>query len=113
MLYLIIALFALAAVMGLVIAVAIFSGKPSTPKPAVIAHGIFGASALVIFLFYAMGHQDNYPQLSLILFIVAALGGFLLLYNDLKRKPGPKAIVVVHALVAVTAFVILLAFALF
>jgi hypothetical protein len=113
MIYLIIALFALAAVMGLVIAVAIFTRKPSTPKPAVVAHGIFGASGLVLFLYYAMNHADNYPQLSLILFVIAALGGFLLLYNDLKKKPGPIYLVVIHALVAVTAFVVLLAFALF
>jgi hypothetical protein len=113
MLYLIIGLFALAAVMGLVIAVAIFNKKPSTPKPAVIAHGIFGATALVLLLYFVMQNPDNSPKTSLILFVIAALGGFFLLYNDLKKKPGPFSVVIIHALIAVTGFVLLLAFALF
>jgi hypothetical protein len=113
MLYLIVTLFALAAVMGLIIAAAIFNKKPATPKPAVVAHGIFGASALGLLIYYAMQHRGAYPQVSLILFVIAALGGFLLLYNDLKKKPGPFSVVIVHALVAVTAFVLLLAFVLF
>jgi hypothetical protein len=113
MLYVIITLFALAAVMGLVIATAIFNKKLSTPKPAVVAHGIFGATALVLLIYYMVQNPDNYPKVSLILFIVAALGGFVLLYNDLKKNPGPLSIVIVHALVAVTAFVLLLAFVLF
>jgi hypothetical protein len=113
MLYLIIILFALAAVMGLVIATAIFNKKPATPKPAVIAHGIFAATALVLLIYYMLQNPGHYPKVSLILFVVAALGGFVLLYNDLKKKPGPLSIVIVHALVAVTAFVLLLAFVLF
>jgi hypothetical protein len=112
MLYLIIALFALAAVMGIILAAAIFTKKPSTPKGAVVAHGLFAATALVLFIVYAL--NNSFPQVSLILFIVGALGGAVLLYNDLARKkPGPFGLVIVHALVAVTAFVILLAFAFF
>lgn len=114
MLYLIIALFAGAAIMGLIIATAIFTNKPATPKPAVVAHGLFGATALVLLIVYMINNPENYPQISLILFVVAALGGFILVYNDLaKKSPGPKGLVVVHALVAVTAFVLLLAFVLF
>lgn len=114
MLYAIIGVFALAAVMGLVIAVAIFNRKPETPKAAVVAHGLFGATGLVLLIVYAMNNMDNYPQVSLIIFVIAALGGFILLYNDLgKKKPGPISLVVVHALAAVLAFVLLLAFALF
>jgi hypothetical protein len=109
MLNLIVALFALAAVMGLVIASAIFSKKPSTPKAAVAAHGILAASALVLLIYYGM--NNDYPQLALILFVIAALGGLILFTNDMRKKPGPFALVVVHALVAVTAFVILLVFA--
>jgi hypothetical protein len=113
MIYVIITLFALAAVMGIIIAAAIFGNKPSTPKPAVVAHGLFGATALVLLIVFAMNNPMTYPKASLILFVIAALGGFLLLFNDLKKKPGPKGVVVIHALVAVTAFVLLLAFALF
>lgn len=112
MLYLILGLFAVAAVMGLIIANAIISGKPSTPKAAVVAHGLFAATALGLLIYFALQNPDNYPNLSLILFIVAALGGAVLLIRDLQKKPGPVALVVIHALLAVTAFVILLLFAL-
>lgn len=114
MLYLIIALFAGTAIMGLIVATAIFTNKQATPKPAVIIHGLLGATALVLLIVYMLNNPDNYPKVALILFVVAALGGFVLVYNDLgKKKPGPKGLVAVHALIAVTAFVLLLAFVLF
>jgi len=111
MLYLAIGLFALSAVMGLIVAIAIFTKKPETPKPAVYAHGALAATALVLLIVYIMNNPTNYPQLSLILFVAAAIGGFYLFINDLKRKPGPISVVAIHALLAVTAFVLLLAFA--
>ena len=111
MMYLIIGLFALGALMGLILAGGIFKSPPSTSKPALVAHTLFVAAALVLFIVYAMNNPD-YPQLSLILFVVAALGGFYLVYNDLvKKQPGPPSVVVVHAIVAVTAFVLLLVYA--
>lgn len=111
MIYGSIALFALAAVLGLIIATAIFKGK-ETPKPAVYAHGAMAAIGLVLFVLYALQNPTNYPQLSLILFVVAALGGFYLFANDMRKKPGPKPVVIVHALAAVTAFTLLLLFVL-
>jgi len=111
MLYLTIGAFALSAVMGLIVAIAIFTKKPETPKPAVYAHGVLAATALVLLFIYAMNNPANYPQLSLILFVAAAVGGFYLFINDFKNKPGPVSVVVIHALLAVTAFVLLLAFA--
>jgi hypothetical protein len=113
MLYFIIGLFAFAAIFGLTIAVSIYQKKPATNKVVVAAHGLFAATGLVLLIYYMMNNQDNYPKISLILFVVAALGGFVLFINDMRKKPGPFSIVVVHALVAVTAFVLLLVFALF
>ena len=113
MLYLIIALFAFAAVFGIILAVAIYVKKPSTPKGVVAAHGIFAATGLGLLIYYMIQNADNYPKLGLILFVVAALGGAVLFINDMRGKPGPFGIVIVHALVAVSAFVLLLAFASF
>ena len=115
MLYLIISLFALGAVMGLIIATSIFTKNPPvTPKPAVVAHGLFVATALILLVVYWINNPDNRPTTSLVVFLIAALGGFALVYTDLVRKsPGPKGLVVVHALVAVTAFILLLAFVFF
>lgn len=106
-------IFAIAAVLGLTVAVAIITKKPSTPKPAVYAHGLLAATGLVLLIFYTMNNTGNSPRISLILFVIAAVGGFILFFNDVKKKPGPVGLVVVHALVAVTAFVLLLIFAFF
>jgi hypothetical protein len=113
MLYLIITLFALAAVFGLIIAAAIYVKKPSTPKGVVAAHGIFAAVGLVLLIVYAINNPDNYPKISIIIFVIAALGGAVLFFNDMKKKPGPFSLVIVHALAAVTAFVLLLVYAFF
>ncbi|HYG20478.1 MAG TPA: hypothetical protein VD816_16175 [Ohtaekwangia sp.] len=113
MLSVIIILFAIAAVLGIAIAVAIISNKPATPKPAVYAHGLFAATALALLIIYTLNSESSGTRLSLILFVIAALGGFVLFYRDLKKKPGPVGLVVVHALAAVTAFVLLLIHAMF
>jgi hypothetical protein len=113
MLYLAIAIFALAAVMGIIIAAAILGKKPETPKAVVYTHGILAATGLGLLIFYAVNNPENYPQVSLMIFIVAALGGFVLFFNDMKKKPGPAALVFIHALAAVTAFILLLMFAFF
>lgn len=113
MLYLTIALFAVAAVIGLIIANAIIAKKPSTPKGAVVAHGLFAATGLGLLIYYVIENTERSPKVSLILFVLAALGGAVLLVRDLQKKPGPVTLVVMHALIAVTAFALLLVFALF
>ena len=107
MLTLSIVLFALAAVLGLTVAVALFK-KKETSKPVVLAHGAAGAAGLVLLLLYALAHTERRLTIAIGLFVVAALGGFVLLANDLRRKPGPTFLIVVHAVVAVMAFVIVL-----
>ena len=113
MLYLTITLFALSAVMGIIIALAIINKKPETPKTVVYAHGLLAATALALLLYYSFSNPDNYPKASIIIFVVAALGGFLLFFNDMRKKPGPVGLIVIHALAAVTAFGLLLVFAFF
>jgi hypothetical protein len=114
MLYLIVALFAGAAILGLIVATAILSKKPETPKAVVFGHGALAATGLGLLIYYAMSNPGNYPQTSLIIFIVAAFGGFALAYNDfIRKKAGPAGLVIIHALAAVTAFVLLLVFVFF
>jgi hypothetical protein len=105
-----IALFALAAVLGLIVLRALLK-KRETPKPVVYSHGLVAATALVLLIVYGVQNPDRFPRLSIILFVLAAIGGFYLLFNDLKRKPGPVAVAVIHALTAVVGFVTLLLFA--
>ena len=100
-------LFAIAAVFGLVLLTAILKSK-DTPKAAVYTHGLVAAIALVLLIVYAESANAHTVTTSIVLFVIAALGGALLFGRDLMKKAGPKWLAVVHGLIAVSAFVILL-----
>ena len=101
-------LFALAATGGLLLAYLRFSNKP-LPLPLALGHGAIAAAGLVA-LILAVVRQGGPSQarIALFLFVAAALGGFALFSFQLRKKPLPAGIVVVHGLVAVVAFVVLL-----
>jgi hypothetical protein len=109
MLYISIILFLIAAVFGVIIASAILRNQP-TPKPLVYIHGLLGAIALAIVVIYVMQHSEKNPMISLVLLIIAALGGFVLFARDMSKKPGPFALVIIHAFVAVAGVIGLLLF---
>ncbi|MEO8399828.1 MAG: hypothetical protein ABI550_08460 [Ignavibacteriaceae bacterium] len=102
-------LFAITAVLGIIIISKLLTNK-ETPKPVVFLHGAVAATALILLIIYAV-NSDNSPIVSIVLFVIAALGGFILLARDLSKKPGPKGLALIHAGAAVVAFVILLIFA--
>src|SRR5579885_455791 len=95
-------LFVLAALLGLAVALAIFK-KKETSKPVAVLHGLFGAAGLVLLLLHAMKHPHQLLTAAIVILVIAALGGALLFVNDLRRKPGPVALVVIHAIAAVAA----------
>lgn len=107
-----IALFALSAVLGLTILIKWLTDKEASQQ-VIYSHGIVAVIALVLLLVYAAQHPDNFPLVSIILFAVAAVVGLYMFVLDLKKKPSPMFVAIAHALVAVTAFVLLLLFALF
>ena len=101
-------LFALGALGGLFMAVLAFQGK-SLPVPVAALHGILGAAGLVLLIVGVMaGMGDGLARIALIILIVAALGGFYLLSFHIKKQKHPKAVIVIHALVAVIGFLTLL-----
>jgi hypothetical protein len=101
-------LFLIAAMFGLIILTSILKNQP-TPKPAVFTHGPIAALALIIIIIYAlMGHADTLLITSIVLFILAALGGLTLFVIDMSGKPIPKLIAVVHPIVAVIALITLI-----
>lgn len=100
-------LFALAAVLGLILLTKVLKDE-NTPKTVVYSHGAAAAIALVLLIIAYMNQGDTLLMISVLIFVVAALGGFVLFAKDLGQKTIPKWLAVVHALAAVTAFVLLL-----
>ncbi len=108
--YVCIVLFAIAAVFGVINLVRLLaSGRP--PRATVYIHGVFAAVSLVLLIIFAIVRTGTAPIVALILFIIAALGGFTLFGVDLATQKPPKWLGVVHGVVAVAGFVFLLVFA--
>ncbi|HRO41575.1 MAG TPA: hypothetical protein PL009_01980 [Flavipsychrobacter sp.] len=108
MLYTIIALFALAAIFGMTLLSYVLKGK-ETPKGIMVTHGLLAAVALVLLLTYVFGNKPGLTE-SAVLFVIAALGGFVLAARDLTGKRVPKWLAVVHGLIAVAGFIFLLVY---
>jgi hypothetical protein len=110
MLKLAIVLFIVAAIFGSIILLAILKNKP-TPKTVVFMHGLFALIAvLLVALFAIRSHGDSMPTLSLVLFLVATVGGLTLFTIDMLKKPIPKALAVLHPVIAVGGLVALIGF---
>lgn len=102
-------LFAIAALGGLVMAVGHFRGR-TPPRLALAAvHGVLAAAGLVLLLVAVINlGTGGAPTVALVLFLLAALGGFVLLGYHLRGKPLPGGLVGGHGLLAVVAFLVLL-----
>jgi NAD/NADP transhydrogenase beta subunit len=109
MLYITIALFALAAIVGFII-LKNWLTSAETSRTTVYLHGIFAALALVLLVVYAFQNPTNYPKASIVLFVIGALIGFYMFAEDLKKKFSPTWLAVVHALFGVAGFLLLLFF---
>ena len=109
MLYASIALFALAAVAGLTILVS-WLNKRNASRTVVYLHGLFAASALVLLAVFSFNQPENFPKYSLLLFVLAALGGFYMFARDMRGKSSPLGLAGAHALLAIAGFVLLLIF---
>ncbi len=105
-----IVLFAIAAVFGAINVTRIVIADRA-PRATVYTHGAIAALALVLLIIYSFLHPPAAPLVALILFIVAALGGFVLFGIDLATKRPPKWFGFVHGAVAVAGFIFLLIFA--
>lgn len=104
------ALFGAAALGGLLMAGMRFSGTPRPPAWLAMGHGLLAAAGLTL-LTYAAVTVGIPPmgQLALALFILAAIGGAAMnLLFHWKLLPLPIPLMIGHALMAVTGFVLLL-----
>lgn len=103
-------LFAVAALGGLTMAYVHFKKDRNPPGVLAALHGVLAATALVILLWVVVqtGRGGSLAW-ALGLFVVAALGGFFLVSYHIRKQRLPSPVVVIHAAVAVAAFVLLLA----
>lgn len=104
-----IAIFGLTAILGMYLLSLVLRTK-STPKGVAVIHGLLAVIALVLLIIYCVGN-DTSPWASLVVFIVAAMGGLVLGYRDFTGKSVPKWLALVHGVAAVTGFILLLVFA--
>jgi len=108
MLKIAIILFLLAAVGGLIMALRIFKGR-KPPAALAVIHGVVAATALVLVLLLVIGGGAHAALVyGAVILVVAALGGFFLLTFHLRGAPHPKAVVVLHAVLAVVGVACLL-----
>jgi hypothetical protein len=104
-------LFAIAALAGVYMAVRVFKGA-MPPWPAAILHGLFAATGLALLLYLTFLAGTPQPQIVTIaaaILVLAALGGFVVLSYHLRKQVPPKALVAMHALLAVAGFLTLAA----
>lgn len=101
---------AVAAVIGIYMAVNHFRGR--TPPRAIhaILHGSLavGGAVLALLGVHELGYGTPHTW-ALVLFAIAAAGGLYLAGQHMSQVRLSNAVVVIHALVAVTGFLILLA----
>ncbi len=104
-----IVLFAIAALGGATLAVLRLANRP-LPLALALVHGAFAAAGLIVLIvaLVAGGHAATLAVIALIVFIAAALGGFVLFSLHLAGKTLPVSLVLGHGLIAVVAFVLLL-----
>jgi hypothetical protein len=99
--------FAIAAVIGIILAA--FYAKGTLTVGGALLHGFFAViGVLLLIISLLQGKTLRIENYSLILFIIAALGGIVLIFNHLTKGKLPKQIIGVHAVVAVIAFLMLL-----
>ncbi len=101
-------LFGIAALGGLLLATLRLKNR-ALPMPLALIHGAVAAAGLVALLLLVLANGGAHNAgVALVLFVVAALGGFFLFSFHLRNKPLPIPVMAVHALVAVAGFALLL-----
>jgi hypothetical protein len=101
--------FAIGAVGGLVLANSVLRGRMASWGLSLL-HMLLGATGLVLTAIVVLGAgaTSSVVPIALLVLVVAALGGFLLASYHARKALPPKAIVLVHAGVAVIGFLLLL-----
>jgi len=101
-------LFLLAAGGGLYLATQHFQ-RNDAPFSIAILHGVLAVAGLAFFLIgLASIGTTNLWTWSVVLFVVAAIGGLVLVSMHAQRRPLPRPVIVFHGLLAIIAWLLLL-----
>ena len=100
--------FAIAALGGLYLAGHVLRGKLA-PWAVSLLHAGLGALGLILLIAALVeGAASQTVLIGFVILLVAALGGFFLASFHLRKRLAPKAVVVIHAGVAVIGFLTVL-----
>ena len=98
--------FAIAALGGLILASSVLRGK-FAPWSLSLVHAGLGAAGLILVLLAILQGTAGPIATAFVILLIAALGGFYLASLHLRKNIAPKGVVVIHAALAVTGFLIL------
>lgn len=100
--------FAVAAVGGLILAAHVLRDK-FAPWALSLLHAALGGLGLILLITLLLqGSASQGVMIGFMLLLVAALGGFFLASFHLRKRLPPKAVVLIHAGVAVAGFLTIL-----
>jgi len=104
------ALLAMAALGGALMAAIRFSGRPHPPSWLAMGHGFLASAGLTLLIYAELTvGLPMLAELALGLAIAAAVGGAALnLLFHVKKLPLPIPLMILHAVLALSAFVLLL-----
>ncbi|MCU7497208.1 MAG: hypothetical protein HF314_16515 [Ignavibacteria bacterium] len=98
----------ISALFGLHILTNILQNK-ITPKVSVAIHGVLNAIALILVIIGAARLGSSLLTASMIVLIIAALGGFYLLSIDIgKKQIPPRNFAIVHPIIGVIGLILLI-----
>lgn len=100
-----IVLISIAVILGGYLLSFVLKGK-NPPKGIALAHGTLAALGIIILLIYALTTSEHHKHWeSIMIFIVAAVGGIYLFSRDIRHKKVPKWIAVVHGVIGLTGLI--------
>jgi hypothetical protein len=109
LIYAAVALFGIAALIGIYLITFVLQTK-HPPKIAAVIHGALAATAIALLIIHKINTGADILKINII-FSATAIIGFLMFARHLMARTIPKTLAVVHALLAVAGFIYLLVYA--
>lgn len=100
--------FGIAALIGVYLIAHVLQNK-TPPKSVALVHGVVAATALVLLITYIYQTGADLIQAA-VLFVIVALAGIIMFVRHLTGKNIPKGLAIAHGLLAIIAFIFLLAY---